>query len=59
MNPHIPDNNPRSPEFLAAHWMPFTGNRQFKADPRLIAGAEGNYYTAVWHHLRLDVRRER
>lgn len=30
---------------LDAHWMPFTGNRQFKQDPRLIVGAEGNYYT--------------
>lgn len=26
---------------LDAHWMPFSGNRQFKADPRLITGAEG------------------
>ena len=26
---------------LEAHWMPFSGNRQFKADPRLIVGAEG------------------
>lgn len=30
---------------LDAHWMPFTGNRQFKKDPRLIVAAEGNYYT--------------
>ncbi|MCV6587469.1 MAG: aspartate aminotransferase family protein [Marinobacterium sp.] len=30
---------------LDAHWMPFTGNRQFKQDPRLIVAAEGNYYT--------------
>ncbi|WP_424860166.1 aspartate aminotransferase family protein [Tepidimonas sp. HKU77] len=28
---------------MAAHWMPFTGNRQFKADPRLIVAAEGAY----------------
>ena len=33
-----------SPEFLAAHWMPFTGNRDFKANPRLIRAAEGHYY---------------
>src|SRR5574337_1052823 len=32
-------------QWLAAHWMPYTGNRQFKADPRLIVGAEGAYYT--------------
>lgn len=32
---------------LDAHWMPFTGNRQFKRDPRLIVKAEGNYYFAA------------
>ncbi|WP_310567083.1 aspartate aminotransferase family protein [Hydrogenophaga sp.] len=26
---------------LDAHWMPFSGNRQFKADPRLIVAGEG------------------
>ncbi len=30
---------------LDAHWMPFTGNREFKKDPRIIVSAEGNYYT--------------
>ena len=29
---------------LEAHWMPYTGNRQFKQDPRMIVGAEGAYY---------------
>ena len=29
---------------LAAYWMPFTANRQFKADPRLFVGARGLYY---------------
>jgi beta-alanine--pyruvate transaminase len=33
------------PAFLEAHWMPYTGNRQFKAHPRMIVGAEGAYYT--------------
>ncbi|WP_299981715.1 aspartate aminotransferase family protein [uncultured Pseudoteredinibacter sp.] len=33
-----------SQEQLDAHWMPFTANRQFKQDPRLIISAEGNYY---------------
>jgi len=32
-------------QWLAAHWMPFTGNREFKANPRIITGAEGAYYT--------------
>jgi len=30
---------------LDAHWMPFTGNRQFKKDPRMIVRADGSYYT--------------
>ena len=33
--------------WLDAHWMPFTGNRQFKAHPRMIVGAEGAYYLDV------------
>jgi beta-alanine--pyruvate transaminase len=32
------------PAWMAAHWMPFTGNRDFKRDPRWITGAEGAYY---------------
>ncbi len=34
---------PTNPE-LDAFWMPFTANRQFKANPRLLARAEGMYY---------------
>lgn len=30
---------------LDCHWMPFTGNRQFKKDPRIIASAKGAYFT--------------
>jgi beta-alanine--pyruvate transaminase len=29
---------------LEAFWMPFTANRQFKANPRLLARAEGMHY---------------
>ncbi len=32
------------PADLEAFWMPFTANRQFKANPRLLARAEGMYY---------------
>jgi beta-alanine--pyruvate transaminase len=32
---------------LDAHWMAFTGNRQFKKDPRIITSSEGNYYTSA------------
>lgn len=28
---------------LEAHWMPYTANRQFKEDPRMIVAAEGVY----------------
>jgi beta-alanine--pyruvate transaminase len=31
---------------LEAFWMPFTANRQFKANPCLLVAAEGMYYTA-------------
>ena len=31
---------------LDEYWMPFTANRQFKTDPRMLVRAEGMYYTA-------------
>lgn len=34
-----------SQQELNAHWMPFTGNRQFKKDPRMMVSAKGTYYT--------------
>jgi beta-alanine--pyruvate transaminase len=30
---------------LEEHWMPFTGNRDFKENPRLIVQGQGVYYT--------------
>ena len=30
---------------LSAHWMPFTANRQFKKNPRLLVAGEGVHYT--------------
>ena len=38
----VPSNAPK----LDRYWMPFTANRQFKAAPRLLAEAEGMYYTS-------------
>ena len=35
------------PAWLAAHWMPYTGNRDFKAHPRMMVGAQGCYYQDV------------
>jgi beta-alanine--pyruvate transaminase len=32
-------------DWLEAHWMPFSGNRQFKQDPRMIVAASGAYFT--------------
>jgi len=32
---------------LDAHWMAYTGNRQFKKDPRIITAAAGHYYTDI------------
>jgi beta-alanine--pyruvate transaminase len=32
------------PITLGSHWMPFTPNRDFKAEPKLLARAEGMYY---------------
>lgn len=34
-----------SAEQLDAYWMPYTGNRQFKRDPRIIVEAQGSYLT--------------
>ena len=48
-DPHaMTDSNdyPASPsgEALDAYWMPFTANRQYKRDPRMIVAAEGVHY---------------
>ena len=40
-----PSETRRDAAWLDAHWMPYTGNREFKAHPRMIVGAEGAYYT--------------
>ena len=31
--------------WLEAHWMPYTANRDFKANPRMMVSAKGCYYT--------------
>ena len=35
-----------SPNNLDALWMPFTANRQFKSNPRMLVAAKGMYYTS-------------
>jgi beta-alanine--pyruvate transaminase len=39
---------------LSNLWMPFTANRQFKEQPRLLAQAKGMYYTTVDGRQVLD-----
>ena len=36
---------PADRAWLDAHWMPFTANRNFKANPRMMVSAQGCYYT--------------
>src|SRR5690349_13842921 len=36
-----------APDGLDAFWMPFTANRQFKKQPRLLASAQGMHYRSV------------
>src|SRR3954465_7278442 len=43
-----------APNNLEAFWMPFTPNRHFKANPRLLASAKGMYYTTVDGRRVLD-----
>ncbi len=42
--PKNPTTARQDPAWLNAYWMPYTGNRDFKANPRIITGAQGNYY---------------
>ena len=42
------------PNNLEAYWMPFTANRQFKKNPRLLVDAEGMYYTTIEGRQVLD-----
>ena len=44
MDDAIPRGAMPPPNNLEAYWMPFTANRQFKKNPRLLVGAEGMYY---------------
>ncbi len=45
--------NTQKPD-LSHLWMPFTANKQFKADPRLLVGAKGMYYTTTEGQQVLD-----
>ena len=39
---------------LEAYWMPFTGNRYFKNNPRMFSKASGMFYTTDTGQQVLD-----
>lgn len=43
-----------APASTSAFWMPFTANRQFKADPRMLVSAEGMFYRTLDGRQVLD-----
>ncbi len=43
----VVDQESQRPNSLEEHWMPFTGNRDFKDNPRLVVRSEGMY---CWDH---------
>ena len=46
MNKQLKLKNVMKTDFdLSAYWMPYTGNRQFKRDPRMIESASGVWFT--------------
>ncbi|NNG25321.1 aspartate aminotransferase family protein [Telluria aromaticivorans] len=46
--------NESRPKSMSSFWMPFTNNRDFKANPRLLVSAEGMYYKDVDGNSILD-----
>ena len=46
--------NESRPASMSSFWMPFTNNRDFKANPRLLVSAEGMYYKDVDGNSVLD-----
>jgi beta-alanine--pyruvate transaminase len=47
-------NAPATLPDLSHLWMPFTANRQFKANPRMLTAAKGMYYTSLDGRQMLD-----
>ena len=46
-------NGTNIPNSLNEHWMPFSSNRDFKANPRLITEAKGVYLKT--HHGKTQI----
>ena len=43
----MPDSAIPQPNDLRAFWMPFTANRQFKSNPRMMVSAKDMHYTTA------------
>ena len=43
----MPDSAIPQPNDLRAFWMPFTANRQFKSNPRMLVSAQDMHYTTA------------
>ena len=50
----MPLDRKPAPNDLRAFWMPFTANRQFKAQPRMLVAASDMHYTAADGRAILD-----
>ena len=50
----IQNHNESEAQSLEHYWMPFTANRQFKANPRMLAEADGMYYKDTSGRAILD-----
>ena len=45
---------PQDRAWLESHWMPYTANRSFKQNPRMMVSAQGCYYTDNHGHKIFD-----
>ena len=50
----MPDNTTAIPNDLNAFWMPFTANRQFKSNPRMLSKAKDMHYETIDGRKILD-----
>ncbi len=50
----MPDSAIPQPNDLRAFWMPFTANRQFKSNPRMMVSARDMHYTTADGRQILD-----
>ena len=41
------NNQSKMPNDLSSFWMPFTHNRGFKEDPRMVVAADGMFYKSA------------